>query len=751
MMDWLIQTDADTRVLEARLAMRPIVSSGVLLVLLALAWLVVVLMHRSRRLEIGTRWRVVLGLLRIAILAMPVLMLTQPHVLARLERSIPRTLVLLLDQSRSMTVADGTESTPSSRWQRATRSVEDAIAQCGSAQVATYVFGEETRPVEELGALQQPLFQRRTAIGDALHHVVADTSGQSVAGVIVLSDGADNGSSPQHAPLQVARMLARQSIPVHTVLVGNEQPRDVSVGVVAEAPFAFAGDPVPVRVHIEHRGFADEAVTITLLDGDRVLHTRDVALPAEDKPVVEHFEIQPQRKGKMRCRAEVTPLPGELTVNNNSAATEIRVVDQPIRLLYVEHWPRWQYQFLRNALRRDHRFAPHLVLLTEDPATPIEERQAASFPTTREELEAFDVIVLGDLSPQDLSPQQWSWVHDHVIENGAGLVLIAGPRHMPAMFADTPIGSLLPFGRVVGAAEEEVDPFRPAITPIGAHHPLMRLGFGDDPGAIWQQLPELQWYVRVDELKPGAVTLAQRPGRAGDEPEPLIVLQRAGRGSVLYVGTDETWRWRYEVGNRYFYGFWAHGIQHVGMRHRVGQFSAVRIETPMQRIAPNVPVAVSVAFDAASDIDVDVREVRTLIAESADGVLSSFALRQATDSPFVYEATIELSGEGGYRLYVEGFEDRGDTVIEVSAAGDTDPELAAPVVNPGLLRQMAELTGGTYTTVDGVSGLIDTIDLSPLRYRWSQRVALWDGWTALLILTLLLTAEWVLRKWIYLP
>ena len=749
MMDWLIQTDADTRVLEAHLSARPIVSMGVLLVILAAAWLLVILMHRSRRLEIGTPWRVALGLLRAAILALPVLMLTQPHVLARLERSIPRTLVLLLDQSRSMTVADGPESTPSSRWERATRSVEDVMARCGDAQVATYVFGDETQAVEELGALRDPSFQRRTAIGDALHHVAADTSSQSVVGVIVWSDGADNASSPQHAPLQVARTLAKQDIPVHTVLVGNEQPRDVSVSVVAEAPFAFSSDPVPIRVHVEHRGFADEAVTITLLDGDRVLHTRDVVLPGDDKPVVERFEIQPQREGKMRCRVEVTPLPGELTTNNNTAATEVHVVEVPIRLLYVEHWPRWQYQFLRNALRRDHRFAPHLVLLTEDPATPIEERQTASFPTTVEELEAFDVIVLGDLSPQDLSPQQWNWVHDHVVENGAGLVLIAGPRHMPASFADTPIGPLLPFERVVSAAEDEADPFRPTLTPLGAHHPLMRLGFGDDPSAIWQQLPELQWHVQIDALKPGAVTLAQKPGEAGDAPEPLIVLQRAGRGSVLYVGTDETWRWRYELGNRYFYGFWAHGIQHVGMRHRVGQFSSVRIETPTQRIAPDVPATVSVAFDATGDMDVS--DAMILMAETADGRLSSFKLRQAADSPYVYATTIELAEEGRYRLYVEGFEDRGEATIEVSKAGDTDPELAAPVVNPGLLRQIAELTGGTCTTVDGVAELMESIDLSPLRYRWSQRVALWDGWTALVILALLLTAEWVLRKWIYLP
>jgi hypothetical protein len=752
-MDWLIQPEAGTRVLEAHLAMRPVVSSGVLLGLLAAAWLVVILMHRSRRLEIGTLWRVVLGTLRMAVVAVPVIMLAQPHVLARLERSIPRTLVLLLDESRSMSVTDGTEAKPISRWDRAAKIVEEFVDQSGSAKVLTYAFGEQARLVDAINASVEPAFQQHTAIGDALRRASADASDQSVVGIVVFSDGSDNASSPQHGPLQVARSLAKRGIPVHAVLVGNEQPRDVSVSVVAEAPFAFASDPVPLRVHVEHRGFADEAVTITLFDGEKELQTRDVVLAGEDRPTVERFEIQPLQPGRIRYHVQISPLPGELTTSNNAASCAVHVIEEPIRLLYVEHWPRWQYQFLRNAVRRDHRFDPHLVLLTEDPATPVEERQTASFPTTIEDLEAFDVVVLGDLSPQDLSPQQWNWIHDHVLQNGAGLVLVAGPRHMPASFADTPIGPLLPFDRVVSAAEDDIDSFQPAVTTVGSHHPLMRLGFGDDVASVWRRLPELQWCVQVDELKPGAVTLAQRPGDTGDDSEPLIVLQRAGRGSVLYVGTDETWRWRYELGNRYFYGFWAHAIQHVGMRHRIGQFNEVRVETPLERVAPQVPVKVSVAFDEAGDVDADTdaRQARVLLAESADGGLRSFTLRRAADSPFVYETTIELPAAGAWRLFVEGFEGRGESRIDVSSTEDTDPELALPVVNTRLLRELTELTGGMYTTAETTQSLIDSIDLSPLRYRWSKRIALWDGWTALLILASLLTAEWVLRKWIYLP
>ena len=68
-----------------------------------------------------------------------------------------------------------------------------------------------------------------------------------------------------------------------------------------------------------------------------------------------------------------------------------------------------------------------------------------------------------------------------------------------------------------------------------------------------------------------------------------------------------------------------------------------------------------------------------------------------------------------------------------------------------LLRRMAEMTGGEFVKLNRLGDLIGRLDLSPLRYRWSERIDLWDTWTMLLVLTALLTVEWILRKWRYLP
>jgi hypothetical protein len=757
----------DVRLLDASWEWQPKCSPGLLLWGLVVLWVIVLVLHRSRRLELPRRWRLALGLLRGAILAVPVLMLLQPTIAGRFERLRPKSLVVLMDRSGSMSVQDGSKS----RWESAVSAVLPAVKAAQEAAGADSVRGvPTTQPVDvrfylfdqdvtavagnELQTATQVRTERRTAIGNALRSVRSALAGQVSAGVICLSDGADNASYGGTEPIGVARELGREGIPVQTVLVGNEHPRDLAVSVSVEAPFAYSGDPVPLQVAIAHHGYEGASVAVSVFDGDRPLVTRDVVLPASSQPASERIELTFDATGKKQCRVQVAPLPGELTSANNTAVVDINVIDQPMRVLYIEHWPRWQYRFLRNAFQRDKRFLTRLVLLTEDPSAPQEDRQAVPLPSTAEEFSKFDAIVIGDVARQDLAPQQWQWIHDCVVDGGAGIIFIAGPAHDPADFLEPPTASLLPFQRVTTVSEEEVTAFKPVLTALGRDHPLMRLGSGPDATSTWQQLPAMQWYAGVTELKPGAVVLAERRPESSGEPTPLIVLQRVGRGSVLFVGTDETWKWRYQTGNQYFYGFWARAIQHVGMPHRVGEFRSVRIDTAARTVPRDMPTPVSMAIDSAVGLGGAGGEGKlTLIAERAESGAPplSFVLRQSPDSPFVYQGELRFPAEGTYRLFAEGHEGQGESTIEVKTTGQFNPELAAPEVNPTLMRQIAQAGGGRYATLDQLPALLSGLDLAPLRFRWTERVVLWDGWTLLLALAALLTVEWVARKLRYLP
>ena len=120
--------------------------------------------------------------------------------------------------------------------------------------------------------------------------------------------------------------------------------------------------------------------------------------------------------------------------------------------------------------------------------------------------------------------------------------------------------------------------FRLELAPEGSLHEATRLQ--DEPGRnqnTWRSLPPFYWSAAVKETAPAATVLVNNaaPGEKGKMP--LIAEHFAGQGKVLFVGTDETWRWRQNVGDRFFYRFWGQAVRAVARRD------------PKQANAPSFP------------------------------------------------------------------------------------------------------------------------------------------------------------------
>ncbi len=86
----------------------------------------------------------------------------------------------------------------------------------------------------------------------------------------------------------------------------------------------------------------------------------------------------------------------------------LRVSDEKIKVLYIEGLPRWDFRFLKNAMRRDQGLAgrsgnhPEIVLETEWRRLPDADR-AKVLPQTIEELSAYHTVILGDASAKVLN------------------------------------------------------------------------------------------------------------------------------------------------------------------------------------------------------------------------------------------------------------------------------------------------------------------------------------------------------------
>jgi hypothetical protein len=92
---------------------------------------------------------------------------------------------------------------------------------------------------------------------------------------------------------------------------------------------------------------------------------------------------------------------------------------------------------------------------------------------------------------------------------------------------------------------------------------------------IWQELPELYWYFEAPRKKPLALVLAEHPTVAGAGGKlPLIVYQFLGSGKVTFHAFDDTWRWRFRSGDKYFGRFWVQVVRFMARSRLVGQHQA---------------------------------------------------------------------------------------------------------------------------------------------------------------------------------
>ena len=259
--------------------------------------------------------------------------------------------------------------------------------------------------------------------------------------------------------------------------------------------------------------------------------------------------------------------PDELLTEDNVGQVVVEFVDRPLRVLYVEGRPRWEYRFLKHILMREKTIRSSILLARGDGTFVQEGDVETPLPRTVEDFDPFDVIIIGDLPARVFNDQQVSpdprprhrprrrraldrrrvgdarVVRQHTVGQAAAL------RH-PA--------EVTPLDLSTGAVDLKPPP------SAGDLNVLRLRRRGEDEDGQWpKQLPALQWAQDVGKLKDLAEPLAVTT-LANDRTLPIVVRLRSGAGQSVYVATDDTFRWRLGTGNLYVQQFWVQLIQMLG-------------------------------------------------------------------------------------------------------------------------------------------------------------------------------------------
>jgi hypothetical protein len=557
--------------------------------------------------------------------------LLQPQWVRETREPAEDVALVVVDQSESLALAGRRD---------AARAAGDTMAQRLAEEQ-----GLDVRVREARGGPDGTLIT--AVIEDALSDVARDRIG----GVIVITDG--QAADPPEQPSRL-----RELGPMHMLIVGDPERGDRRLELVSAPTFGIVGEPMRItgRV-IDAGGNAPVAVSISI-DGQVVTNTNVRA--NQDFSI----DVRLPHRGRNMVIVEAAAGPQEITLANNRAAFAANGVRDRLRVLLITGEPHAGARVWRNTLKSDPAVdLVHFSILRppdKQDFTPLNELALIPFPTEElfeRRLDEFDLIIF-DRAPQRgiLQAYYFSSIARR-IENGGALLITAGEQEagLDSLYRTALAGILpsQPTGQIISR------PYRPAPTALGQRHPVVR---GLPSPERWGR-----WTREVDARATGGQTVL-----AGADGRPLLVLDRAGRGRVAQLWSDQPWLWA-----RGFDGGGPHGELLRRLAHWLMQEPELEDDSLTLDPGPHgLEIERSTLGAAPGPVDII----------SPSGQRSTAPLGEA--APGLYRGEAPAVEQGLY-------EARSGNLRAFAAVGPLNPrEAGALAATPDILRPLANATGG---------------------------------------------------------
>src|SRR4051812_9143788 len=262
------------------------------------------------------RDRVILIGLRAAALVVLLFCLVRPTLV--LKAAVPQQnfLGVLVDDSRSMAIADRDGATRAAYVQEQFSGANARLLQALSQRFVVRFFSFSSSSNRVASAADLKFGGTATRLGQALDRARDELAGLPLAGLVLVSDGADTSDAAIDESL--ASLKARQ-IPVFTVGVGQERfARDIQITRVEAPRAALKGTSLVVDVLLSQTGYSGQTVPLTVEDDGRLIATQDVTLPRDGESATVHARFTAADAGPRSFRFKIAPQTGEQVAENNA-------------------------------------------------------------------------------------------------------------------------------------------------------------------------------------------------------------------------------------------------------------------------------------------------------------------------------------------------------------------------------------------------------------------------------------------------
>jgi uncharacterized membrane protein len=732
----------------------------VLLLIAILTGGFIYLIYLRPRLRVSKRVTMILAILRTSLIALLIFMLFRPVVVV--SSVVPRSsyVALAIDDSLSMKLQDTAG--------RATRldAAKQVLFTPPSSGQTTFLSRLEDKFKTDLYGFSGELVTlkdgnqlygegRTTDLAGALDQISKRTSGLPLSAIVLVTDGATNVPRDLSATL---RELRARDVPVFTVGVGDtSRPLDAELSRISLPRRVLTGSRANIEALVSLSGYGATKVLIGVREDGRAIKTEEFSVRGNETQTV-NLEIIPSTSGFHRYTVEITPLDGEVTIENNKQESLVEVIDGPLRVLYVEGEPRWELGKIRESLQLNEKNVTVASLQRTGEnkfyrqGIGGQQELVSGFPKTEEELFAYQGLVIGSVESRFFTADQMRNIEAFVARRGGGLLALGGRLAFDAgKYQGTPFADLLPLtldGRNPNPADSFAPVYKGQLTGAGQSHPITRL---NEDRALsqktWNDLPPISISEELKGVKPGATVLLEAKRTGSPAPAvPLLAQQRYGRGQTLAFTAADTWRWRMRMDSKSnaHETFWRQMLRYLvsksPMQTEVGAEQDVYVMDDSVRLIADIR---DQRYNPVNDARANIRVTKPSGA-TLDVPLKFSTLNDAN----IYSGEFKADELGQHSIELSATSPGIGTVNTKSTVlvSDLNREFFGAAQNSDLLKRIASDTGGKYYQLSDVQTLLE--DLTYRRTPYSERVTkdLWDMPINFILIIGLLCGEWFLRK-----
>ena len=184
-----------------------------------------------------------------------------------------------------------------------------------------------------------------TNLGSVISHIVTDQ--EKLAGATIITDGQINQG------LDPSQLIQKVEVPVYTLGIGQSTPLvDLSIQSIDAPTVAIKGEDLRINVTINSTGDMKERVNVILYHGKKMLGSRYLQTEGFGSRAQARFMFTPSNLGENEYRVKVSTVSQEINIENNQQKFFVTILKDRYKVALITGSPSFNTSVIKRYIRK---------------------------------------------------------------------------------------------------------------------------------------------------------------------------------------------------------------------------------------------------------------------------------------------------------------------------------------------------------------------------------------------------------------